>query len=69
MTSVLALPPCRAARASDDGFDVAVIADRSGNHPDAGELATIEAVGVTWHLIQPFTAADATNYARKGPPT
>jgi alkanesulfonate monooxygenase SsuD/methylene tetrahydromethanopterin reductase-like flavin-dependent oxidoreductase (luciferase family) len=57
----------RSAWASDEGFDVVVIADRSVSRPDDDELATLESVGVTWHLVQPFTIEEATSRARTGP--
>jgi alkanesulfonate monooxygenase SsuD/methylene tetrahydromethanopterin reductase-like flavin-dependent oxidoreductase (luciferase family) len=59
----------RTARASDDAFDVVVLADRLGHHPDDDELAAIESLGVTWHLVQPFSIEDATKQAHNGPGT
>lgn len=57
----------RSARASDDDFDIVVVADRSGGRPDHDELATLESLGVNWLLAQPFTIEEATTHAHAGP--
>jgi alkanesulfonate monooxygenase SsuD/methylene tetrahydromethanopterin reductase-like flavin-dependent oxidoreductase (luciferase family) len=57
----------RSARASDEDFDIVVVADRSGSQPDDDELATLVSLGVNWHLVQPFTIEDATSRAHAAP--
>lgn len=58
----------RSARASTEGFDIVAVADRSGRRPDADELATLGTLGITWHLVQPFTIDEAISRAHAGPP-
>lgn len=57
----------RSAGAGEEGFDVAVVSDRSGNRPDGDELATLASVGVTWRLVQAFSIEDATRHAHARP--
>jgi alkanesulfonate monooxygenase SsuD/methylene tetrahydromethanopterin reductase-like flavin-dependent oxidoreductase (luciferase family) len=57
----------RSAGAGDEGFDIAVVTDPSGQRPDGDELAASASVGVTWRLVQAFTLEDAANHAQAAP--